>query len=518
MKKAFILLLGLVPSLLFAQLYNDQVFVVSGGVFEFSPPFADYVRIHRYHPITRTLEPVDQIGSQSTQGALIAEDTLYVLTSDSIVAYQTQTGQRLAATRFPGASPSPGSIAHAPNGRLLVGNWYGQTDSNLYFFNTGNLTLTQAVTGMTRQTRGIAIWQDTAYVAQNIPGTIDECPPFGCYSDSIGQLAMININTGLKFDELTFSATEGGMDQLFMQNGILYTINNTGESISRFQTADRTIASWTIPGDVGRGIVLQDSLLHLEVNGQAAIWNTQSQTLMSSALSVFAYPAAIGYDPGAQLYYETTTDFSSYGRLYQTQSVILDSVETGIAPEAIALHYRMNYPPVAQDDSVQIIYTQDTIVNVLANDADETLKTFAVRIIDSFDVVGSQAFVDSQQSIHLFPAAGIETTDTLRYEVCDGLGGCDTARLTLKTTGFDGIPLTTADRLLVYPNPFQDKIYILSSVAIDRWRLFHSNGQLIQEGSENPGMITVTESASGLYILQIDNPKGRQYSKLSRIH
>lgn len=516
MKNILPLLTAFLPLLVSAQLYNDQIFVVSGGVFEFSPPFTDYVKIDRFNPLDGTIAAIDQIGTQSTQGALISGDTLFVLAGDSVVSYNIQTATRIAAIKFPGASPSPGSVAHTADGRLLIGNWYGQSDSNLYIFDAGNLQLLHAVQGITKQAKGITIWQDTAYIAQNIPGTIDQCPPFGCYSDSIGQLAIVNLTTGTKWDEVTFSAAEGGISRLFVQDGTIYTINTDANSISRFETVSRNLTTWALPGDLSRGIGIRDTCIDIELDGRAAVWSINSQSITASAQSLLSYPAAIGFDPVEQVYTETTTDFSSYGRLYQTKSIVLDSAETGVAPEALALHYRMNLPPVAKDDTVTVIYTQDTLVNVLQNDADETVRAFRVRIIDSLNVVGAAAYVDAQQNISISPAAGIESTDTLTYEVCDGLGGCDTAQLILRTTGFDGLSKTYTKTVMVYPNPFHDILRVQHADMVDQWTLLTPDGKCVARGTMYGEWINIPYITQGLYILELRGKEGRSLFTLSR--
>jgi hypothetical protein len=119
--------------------------------------------------------------------------------------------------------------------------------------------------------------------------------------------------------------------------------------------------------------------------------------------------------------------------------------------------------PVANDDEITTNYLNDTLINVLANDAGLVIDPISVQLVLSPLISGAIAAVVNNQ-IHYTPAIGVVGTDTLTYTVCDDLLTCSTAKIIIHVTG-----ITSVDEIIdgvavkLYPNPFSNNISIRQS-------------------------------------------------------
>ena len=56
----------------------EQVIVINGNKFEFTPPYADFVTCQTYNPSTGATSIFDEIMTHSTQDVVISNDKIYV--------------------------------------------------------------------------------------------------------------------------------------------------------------------------------------------------------------------------------------------------------------------------------------------------------------------------------------------------------------------------------------------------------------------------------------------------------
>lgn len=159
-----------------------ELLILNGG--QYGNPQEDITLIG-YNPFTGATRISDTIRSQSIQALLVEGNFAYIAAEDSLVKISLTDFTRVAQTRFPGASTYSLALY---NNQLLVGNWYGQADSNLYVFDKTDLTLDYVVPQIEQGVKGIAIIGDTAYLAQNLNDAN--------YSDSAGYLSLVYLPTG----------------------------------------------------------------------------------------------------------------------------------------------------------------------------------------------------------------------------------------------------------------------------------------------------------------------------------
>lgn len=165
----------------------------------------------------------------------------------------------------------------------------------------------------------------------------------------------------------------------------------------------------------------------------------------------------------------------------------------------------VNSAPVAANDYVTIDYVTDTIVDVLANDADATATPLSVSIIAGPLVPGANAVVTSNQ-IHYTPQVGVLAVDTITYRVCDVLGACDTALIVMNITGVNSISQVADKHIAVYPNPFSEQLNVNAFIG-DDIIVFNTLGEVVYaQPSTNSTMVLDTQSwPSGIYFLKYKN-------------
>jgi len=512
MKKAFYTLSALLCSAsIFAQSLNEKVIVVNSGKFEFAPPFSDNVTVGSYNPYSKVYRVFDTINSQSAQNILIDGDNGYVIAEKSIVKYNLKTETKTVSGIYLGASPR--SLAISGN-TLLVGNWYGQVDSFLYAYNATTLLPLYAVKQIDREAKSILVVGDTAYIAQNTKGTIDQCGGYGCFNDSIGSISLVQISTGAYLGNVVLGEVAAGINQLYLYGNKIVSVNTEANSISIFDIATQTATTTNLLGDVAKGIgVFNTNDLHLVYDSKAAIFDLTTLQITASDLSTIANPVSIVYDPVAARYFQAKTDYSSYGSLVSnvTPSSSQDSISVGISPENIALYYSVNEAPVALNDSFLFSYQTDTLLAVLANDTDVTFVPAKITWVSTSTVVGAVISLDSAtQKIHYTPAAGLETVDEFSYSICDLAGACDTAIVYIRIVGVTSVANITAEKLNVYPNPFSDIITLAGTNNTTKVEVLDLMGRSYGKYNCNEnGTLNLTTLSPAVYVLKVQHPNGQ---------
>jgi hypothetical protein len=311
MKKAFYTISALLCSAsIFAQSLNEKVIVVNSGLFEFAPPFTDNVTVGSYNPYSKVYHVFDTINSQSAQNIIVDGDNGYVIAETNIVKYNLKTETKTVSGTYLGASPR--SLAISGN-TLMVGNWYGQVDSFLYAYNASTLLPLYTVKEIDKEVKSILVVGDTAYLAQNTKGTIDQCGGFGCFNDSIGSISLVKISTGTFLGNVVLGEVAAGISELFRYDNKIVSVNTEANSISIFDITTQTVTTTNLLGDVTKGIgIFNTNNLHLVYDAKAAIFDLTTLQITTSDLSILASPVSIAYDPMAARYFQTKTDYSSY--------------------------------------------------------------------------------------------------------------------------------------------------------------------------------------------------------------
>lgn len=491
-----------------AQIPVKRVFTGSGGVFEFAPPYSDYVTAGYYDPDSRQFQTTDTVRTQSVQYALAAGEDVFLLAQDSVIRYSAWNGKRLASGYFEGGSPQT-AVADAQH--LFVGKWYGTVDSFLHVFNRQDLSRIKVVGALNKEVKGMLVMGDTLWISQNIPGTVDACPPFGCFSDSIGQLAVYRISSGSLLGTFDLDSC-AGIAQLYAYQGRIAAVCAAQEAIALIEPSGLQTEVYPLSGDVGKGLGLSNGALHLNFNGSPAIFDLSSLSLASSALSPIAYPAAAAADLNAVRYFQTLTDYSSYGRCYVAESGgIVDSFDTGVSPEAITYFEKLNNAPVAERDFMELDYASDSVLNVLINDSDADALPIELSLLSQPLIPGATATLESSGSIRYTPAVGLIGADSVQYSICDQAGYCDTAWMVVNVYYAASAEDRSMISLSVFPNPAGAFVQWNADVKMVQVMVLAKDGRLSAMHKDMERGISVSDLAPGLYRLLMMDEQGRQY-------
>lgn len=351
MKKNYILriLLGLIflaPLMGFSQKaeWVEQVLIGNGGKFEVSPPFSDYVTMQEYDPATHLSTTFNTIYTQSVQDILISGNYAYVAAQDSIIKYDINTYQRVAAI-------SDSGIAKLGlyGDRLIVSKQWPVVRFFVEVLNANSLALLDRIQFVSGDCGDVISTKDSVYVAVN-----------GGFMGTEGKLAVINPTNWDLAREINFGAPAMGIYDLYAYNGNIVSINRTpfggsSGSITKYNLSNYSFTNYPLPHTLADGFGVIDNVLYLKVNDGVGTLDLNTNQMIDTALIP---------DPGAANHIYITSGATDYvndyiylnlsnrlswgvGAIFSTAGDSLASYTTGISPDAIALDFRV---PVGIDE------------------------------------------------------------------------------------------------------------------------------------------------------------------------
>lgn len=481
----------------FAQnAYASELIIVNGESFG-----ANQSNIASYNIATKAYFVFDSILDSSVQDILIEDSVAYVASENKILSYNLITKTKIAEAFYPGESPAKGSLFLDAN-KLFVGNWFGQTDDNLYAFDKSTLNFEYAVNEASVECGGGLSLNDTLYIGQKIKGTVDACAPYGCYSDSIGAIVVSNATTGAYYRTIDLGTAGSGISQIYNNGNFIFAVCPESDKVLKIEigtdniTEEISLAPFsTILNQIG-------SKIYLDLNGNAGYFDMADDSFAMSSLAISG--VAVTYDPSTEKAFSTSTDYFSFGKLSAYTLNNGDTIEIGISPEAIALYYVNNTAPIAVNDSFTFVYDElvaEYTLDVLLNDTDPEGDALTVSNLSATSVNGASiAIVDNK--IVYTRSAGIATTDVFTYDACDDNGLCSTAqvKVTLKSvTNINDIALQS--NVVVYPNPTNGWINIASENDITEVNIYSISGQKVK--SSIVSKINVQDLNKGLYFVEV---------------
>ena len=153
-----------------------QVIIANGGKFESTPPYTDYVTVESYNLSTLAVTVFNTIYTQSVQDVLINNNHAYITAQDSVVLYNIDNYQRLAAVKDSGVNKMA-----LYNDKLIVTKQYPIGRFRVEVLNASDLGLIAFVDGIPGDCEGITVYGNHAYVAVD-----------SGYAGVDGRLAIIN--------------------------------------------------------------------------------------------------------------------------------------------------------------------------------------------------------------------------------------------------------------------------------------------------------------------------------------
>ena len=314
----------------------NQVLVVSGGAFS-NPD--DYVTVASYKPGDSLTSQFGTVFTQSVQSAVVYSHFLYVAAQDSIVAFDVNNYQRVAATFAQGVNQLAVS-----GDKLIASFWYPDTADFVKIYNRDDLSEQTVISEVSDEASGIAVYGDKAYVA--VPGG---------WAATSGKLAVINLENNSFEEEIDLGAEGAGISNVYVyaanDTHYLVTVNKTpwggtNGYLTKIDLADMSAASTQVDVVLGKGVGLVNSTatLYALINGGIGSVNLADMTVADT--TVVAAPAmtiaGAAFDTINSLFYVTTTDYSTVGEgaIYNMSGEVNGSFDAGISAEAIAIDYR----------------------------------------------------------------------------------------------------------------------------------------------------------------------------------
>lgn len=317
----------------------NQVIVVNSGKYESATPFLDYVTVQSYNPASQQTNVFGTIYTQSAQDIIINGNRAYIAAQDSIIMYNLDTYQRVAAIADSGLSKL--CIYH---NKLIVTKQWPVTRFFVEILDATNLALLARVQNISGDCGGATYDKDTIYVAVTQG-----------YSGTEGRLACIATDTWTVAREINFGTAAIGIWNLYNYNGSIFSINRTPYgsglvgSITNYNLYSRTFENKVLSANIGDGCGIRDNLLYLKYNGGIGAFDMNSNTMANTsvieppmAINVFINSGAIDYlDGKLYLQYGNRPPTFGIGIVASSQTGdSLTSYPTGINAESVAIDYR----------------------------------------------------------------------------------------------------------------------------------------------------------------------------------
>ena len=315
----------------------NQVIIVNGGKFESVPPFSDYVTVQRYNPDNHTVAVFDVIYTQSVQDVIIDDHFAYVAAQDSIIKYDIDTYQRVAAVADSGLSK-----LYKFGNKVIVSKQYPIKRFFLEILDE-NLSLVYRVQNISGECGGITSVGPIIFVAVN-----------GGFSGTEGKLARINSNNWSVIGESNFGPDAVGILNLYQYDYKIYSINKTPAgnpnrgSITVYDIPQDTYVNHIFDVLVGDGAGIKDNLLYLKLDEGIGSFNFDTKQIVDttiipdpgSALRRYIISAAVDYINS--LFYINIGNRSSYGygKIATLEGDSIGTYTEGINADAIAIDYR----------------------------------------------------------------------------------------------------------------------------------------------------------------------------------
>ncbi len=309
-----------------------RLIIGNGG--EYGNP-GNNVTVASYLTESQDYNVFDGINSQSIQSICLDSSYAYVLAQDSIIKYSLENQNRVAATKLTALRDIE---QYGEN--LIITRQFPADDSCVYVLKKTDLSVTKIVQ-TPGETGGIAIVGDSAYIA--VPGP---------YGTSQGKLVVMNLYDFTISKEMNFGSSAKGLSEVFYKEPFIYTVNthfwdmtNLQYSVSEYNIENGDTATHVFNGDyygfTGHPVMKENEIL-IPRSMDIAAFNTETSEITSYLDRTIA---AMCYDSVDKKLYLTTSDFSSYGKMYiyNTSSLsVEDSLDVGVSPEALAIQYTVD--------------------------------------------------------------------------------------------------------------------------------------------------------------------------------
>ncbi|MBU0487325.1 MAG: T9SS type A sorting domain-containing protein [Bacteroidetes bacterium] len=363
-----------------AQNQIRQIIAASGGMWEASPPFSDYVSVASLDPVSMQITTFDTIFMQSVTDLAISGNYAFVAAGDSLKKYNIDTYSREAAIGAPGINQ-----LEAWNDKLIATFQWGSLDMTyVKVFNMSDLSVFKEYPEVSDESFGIVVAFDTAYIS--VPGG---------WAATEGKYAMIDMQNDTFLREISLDTLGQGMRDIFYADSLVMTMNTMtyGATYGVFSsynvfTGNTNVSQINLP--FGNGFlhsafsVFQNKLYGI-INNTVGTIDYHTGDISDTALFPFTQSIAEAVlDTNSGNIYLNYTDFFSFGagNVYNNSGDSIGTYDLGISPEAMAIDYRSPITTVTNSISktTLLVYPIPASEMLTVEIPDETYKT--IQLID----------------------------------------------------------------------------------------------------------------------------------------
>ena len=315
-----------------AQITVKQAVVCNGGLYESANP-TDWVTVQTVSPTDYSIIVFDTIYTQSVQSVVVQNSNAWVAAQDSLVSYDLDSYNRIAAVGISGAS-----LICVENNVLVLTRQYPATENFVQIYNATTLELIQEISGVSGEAAGSVIFDGYAYVGVN----------FG-YAGTAGTIAKINL-TDYSVEEINLGAGAKGISTLIIDEQNIFTINNTPYggttgSITNFDIETNTFETTEITGVVSKGFGIKNGELYFGLNNGVSSFdittNEITEILPNQGGANSLTIAGGAFDIVNDNIWFTLTDYYSMGegKVFNLSGELVSDFTAGISAEAISFQY-----------------------------------------------------------------------------------------------------------------------------------------------------------------------------------
>jgi len=318
--------------------WTKQIITGNSGRFEYSPPYNDFVTVQTYDPAAQAVNQFNTIFTQSGQDILIVGNVAFFNAQDSIIKYNLNTFQRMAAIPDSGLS----KMGMFQN-RLIVSKQYPLSKYFVEVLDTSNLSLIAMVDHISGDCGGVISLGDTVYVAVN-----------GGWMGTEGKIAVIDPATWTLSREINLGPDAIGIFNLYKYDGKIYSVNKTpygmpaAGSVSVYDPSTGSHINQMISVKVSNGTGIKDSTLYFMMNEGIGSFRLNSMKISDTTIvgdpgsAMFTYILSSAIDTLNNLIYTNIGDFTTPGYCLVSNLAgdSITSFSTGISSDVVGVDYR----------------------------------------------------------------------------------------------------------------------------------------------------------------------------------
>jgi hypothetical protein len=462
----------------FSQASLQQIIVVNGGV------FGDPVSQVTLASVSADLSGYfvfDTIDTEASQDIHVRGNRAWVAALDSLVLYDLDNYQRVAAIALSGVNK-----IETFGDKILVGRGFGASSDFLQVRDSEDLSLVSNIP-VSAETGGILTTPTHAYVA--VPAD---------FFSTEGKLAVIDLISLTLEKEIDLGAAGNGIDALFWQNGQVIAICPGSSRILAIDPETEIFDSRFL-GDIASypGAARYNDKIYFQYGDFFApnlgVFDLATATTENSALIPGAF-AAVEIDPLSGSIYRTSTDFFSSGMLHRhsNDGSLINEISIGISAEQIGLDIRGNcHTP----ENVQAVAGP----SILDISWDAVTAATSYRVSGRLLGSGISSVNTTATSLNLSSI----TAGSYEYSV---KALCGSEESDFATVQLVNVPLLRESDQKLWS--LQNKMLLWLDEDVPELSVFDAQGRLMHRGVSNS--VSASSWPAGIYFLSYETEQGSQ--------